>query len=86
VGKTCQLVKRRYFLDPADFRGAIISMMIFLMVGSSAIFIVSVSFLFLFRDTIDDSIWFIPLLSGVIVGFLFLLAAVSKFIPQHPQA
>ncbi len=56
------------------------------MVGSAAIFIVSVSFLFLFRDTIDDSIWFIPLLSGVIVGFLFLLAAVSKFIPQHPQA
>lgn len=53
-------------------------MRIALVAGFATLFFASIGFLFYLRDTIDDSIWFIPLLSGTIIGFTMFIALLRK--------
>ena len=61
-------------------------MRITLLVGCAALFFVSTGFLFYFRDTIDDSIWFIPLLSGAIIGFTMFIAVLRRGVQEEYEA
>ena len=61
-------------------------MKIVLLVGFATLFFVSAGFLFYFRDTIDNSAWFIPLLSGTIIGFTMFIALLRKGAQEEYEA
>lgn len=53
-------------------------MNVLLLITSVLLFVGSASLIFLLRDTIEDSIWFIPLLSGLIIGFMTFIVLLRK--------